>query len=71
MNKIILQFGFLTFTLAVIFFSRIGLPFYDVFIKSFLIFLAVTVMLSLVTIIFIRAVNKTSSEKNKEMTKKI
>lgn len=71
MNKIILNFGLLVFSLAIIFFSRVGLPIQDVLIRSFLIFLAVTIMLSLVAIIFIRAINKASSEKNKELTQNL
>ena len=68
MNKIILNFGLLVFSLSIIFFSRVGLPVQDVLIRSFLIFLAVTVMLSLIALGFIKAINKASSEKNKELT---
>lgn len=71
MNKIILNFGLLVFCLSIIFFSRIGLPVQDVLIRSFLIFLAVSVMLSIIALVFIRAINKTSSEKNKEITQNI
>ncbi len=71
MNKIILNFGLLVFSLSIIFFSRVGLSIEDVLIRSFLIFLAVTIMLSLVAIIFIRAINKASSEKNKELTQNL
>ena len=71
MNKIILNFGLLVFCLSIIFFSRIGLPVQDVLIRSFLIFLAVSVMLSIIALVFIRAINKTSSEKYKEITQNI
>ncbi len=67
MNKIILNFGLLVFCLSVIFFSRVGLPVQDVLFRSFLIFIAITVMLSIVVIIFIRAVNKVSYQKNDEI----
>ena len=70
MNKIILHFGLLVFFLSIIFFSRVGLPIQEVLMRSFIIFMAVTVLFSLITIIFIRTVNKASSEKNKELTQK-
>ena len=68
MNKIILNFGLLVFCLSVIFFSRVGLPIQDVLFRSFLIFVSLTVMLSVVVIIFIKAVNKVSFEKKNEIT---
>ncbi len=68
MNKIVLNFGLLVFCLSVIFFSRMGLPLQDVLFRSFLIFVSLTVMLSIVVIIFIKAVNKVSYEKNNEIT---
>jgi len=69
MNKLILNFGLLVFCLSVIFFSRVGLPIQDVLFKSFLIFILLTVMLSIIVIIFIRAVNKVAFDKNSELTK--
>ncbi len=69
MNKIILNFGLLVFCLSVIFFSRIGLPLQVVLFRSFLIFVSLTVMLSIIAIIFIKAVNKVSLEKKNELTK--
>lgn len=67
MNKIILHFGLLVFFLSVIFFSQRGMPLEDVLLKSFVIFIVLTVMLNIVAILFIRSVNKTASEKSKKL----
>lgn len=67
MNKIILHFGLLVFFLSVIFFSQRGMPLEDVILKSFVIFIVLTIMLNVVAIIFIRSINKTASDKNKKL----
>lgn len=67
MNKIILHFGLLVFFLSVIFFSQRGMPLEDVLLKSFVIFIVLTVMLNIVAILFIRSVNKTAIEKSKKL----
>jgi hypothetical protein len=66
MNKIILHFGLLVFFLSIIFFSQRGMMLQDVILKSFVIFIVLTVILNVVAIIFIRSVNKTATEKNKK-----
>ena len=71
MHKIILQFGLLVFALSVIFFSRLGMPVQEVLLRAFLIFIFVTVMISLIAILFIRSVNKISYTKQNELTDKI
>ena len=58
MSKILLQLGLLFFFLSLIFFSQLGLPIVDVIVRSFIIFISVTVLLTIFTLIFIRAVNK-------------
>lgn len=63
MNKIVLQFGLLVFFLSVIFFSRVGLPVLQVLFRSFIVFVAATLMLGFVVIIFIKSINKTSIKK--------
>ncbi len=63
MNKIVLQIGLLFFSLSLIFFSQLGLSLMDIVVRSFIIFVVVTVMISFLTIIFIRAVNKVTEEK--------
>lgn len=67
MNKIILHFGLLVFFLSIIFFSQRGMPLEDVIIKSFVIFIVLTIMLNVVAIIFIRSINKTALDKNKKL----
>ncbi len=71
MNKIILQLGMLAFFLSVIFFSRMGLPITELFFKSFVVFVATTVMLSIIIMAFIKAINKTSFEKKRDITKNL
>ena len=68
MNKIILRFGLLVFFLSIIFFSRTGLSLELVLIRSFIIFIFVTVMVSIITIIFMKSINKASSEKSEELS---
>ncbi|NCS90395.1 MAG: hypothetical protein AUK34_05420 [Ignavibacteria bacterium CG2_30_36_16] len=71
MNKIILQFGLLVFFLAVIFFSQRGIPLQDILLKSFLIFIVLTVMLSIAAIVFMKSINKSSLDKSKELTENL
>ncbi len=65
MNKIILNVGLLFFFLTIIIFSQQGMLVQDVLIKSFIIFFVVTLMLTVLAIAFVKAVNKTSIEKQK------
>jgi hypothetical protein len=67
MNKIILNFGLLIFFVAIIIFSQQGMLIQDVLIKSFVIFFIITLMLTLLALTFIKAINKTFSEKQKNI----
>jgi hypothetical protein len=67
MNKIVLQIGLLVFCLGIIFFSRMELPLVVVLFRSFLIFISLTVLLSIIIIMFIKAVNKVSADKQHEI----
>ncbi|MFZ0452505.1 MAG: hypothetical protein WCE54_10910 [Ignavibacteriaceae bacterium] len=60
MQKIIIQIGLLFFFLAVIFFAKMGLPIQDVLLRSIILFLALTILISAVTLIFVRLLHKTS-----------
>lgn len=71
MNKIIIKFGLLVFFLSIIFFSRIGIPVQDVVFRSFLVFIVVTVMISLIALLFTRSVNKISKDKQKDLTQNL
>lgn len=68
MNKIVMNVGMLSFFLSVIFFSQMHLPLIDVIIRSFVVFLFLTSMLSVLAIVFIRSINKKSSEKEHELS---
>ena len=65
MNKIILNVGLLIFFLSIIIFSQQGMLVEDVLLKSFIIFFVATLMLTVLALSFIRAINKTSIEKQK------
>jgi len=61
----------LAYWLSLIFFSRLGLPFEVVILKSFFVFVFTTVLLSIVVLVFVRAINKESFNKNIEYSEKI
>lgn len=62
MNKIIFQFGLLVFFISVIFFSQKGFEILDVIVRSLTVFTAVTIMLSILALTFIKAINRTSQK---------
>lgn len=68
MNKIILQFGLLSFFISIIIFSQQGIPLQDVLIRAFVVFVILTIMISILVIVFIKFINKTSFEKQKELS---
>jgi len=63
MNKIIVNFGMLVFFLSIVIFSQKGLMIQDILIRSAIIFVVVTIMFSVLALAFVKAVNKTASEK--------
>lgn len=71
MNKIVVNFGLLVFFVAIIFFTQQGLSIEDVLLKSFIIFFSVTITLGLLTIAFIKAINKASEERAKKLNQNI
>ncbi len=70
MNKIVLYFGLLIFFISVIVYSQKGLDLIDIFTRSFALFMVVTVMFTIIAIIFIKAVNQASWKKAKRMNDK-
>lgn len=66
MNKIILNFGLLVFFISVIIFSQKGWMLEQVLLKSFIVFVVITVMFSILAIVFVKAINKTTFEKGKD-----
>jgi hypothetical protein len=71
MNKIVFQIGLLIFTLSVMYFSRMDIAIEEILLKSFLVFFLLTFMLGLITILFMKSINKTSVEKTKELSQPI
>lgn len=71
MNKIIMNLGLLFFFLAIIFFSQRELPLYDVLIRSFTVFIFLTVMLTILGIVFIRSINKRAISKTNDLSENL
>lgn len=63
MNKIILQFGLLVFFFSIIYFTQRGIGLEKILLNSFVIFIILTVLLSLITIGLIKSINKNSFDK--------
>lgn len=60
MNKIVFNFGLLVFFISIILFSQKELYWTDVLLRSFIVFVVVTLMLGILAISFVKAINKTS-----------
>ncbi len=58
MNKIVLNFGLLVFFLSMMFFSAQNLPVLDVLLRSFALFIVVTVMTAILVMVFFKSVGK-------------
>jgi len=71
MNKIVLQMGFLVFFLSLIYFGQRNLEWPDVLLRSFVMFVASTALFSVITILFMKAINKTSLKKNDDLANNI
>lgn len=67
MHKIVLQFGLLVFFLSIIFFSQQELGVLIILARSFVVFAVVTIMISLMILAFIKAVNKTSNDREEKL----
>lgn len=63
MNKIILQSGLLIFFFSVIYFTQRGMSMEKILLNSFVIFIIVTSMLSIIVIGIIKAINRNSLNK--------
>lgn len=64
MNKIILNIGLLIFCFSIIFFSQREMALAEVLIKSFIVFISSTVILSVTAIVLIKLIQKTASQTN-------
>ncbi|MFH1194300.1 MAG: hypothetical protein V1720_01230 [bacterium] len=60
MNKIVFNFGLLVFFISIILFSQKDLIWTDILLRAFVVFVVVTLMLSLLAITFVKAINKAS-----------
>ncbi len=58
MNKVLLQFGLLIFCFSLIFFSQRGMPLQDVVMKSFIVFISLTIVLSVVVLFVFKMINR-------------
>lgn len=66
-----MNFGLLVFFVSIIFFSQKGLMIQDVIIRAFVIFFVVTLMFSFLALAFVKAINKTSFEKGKQINENL
>jgi hypothetical protein len=67
MNKIVLRIGLLIFCLSIVFFAQQGLPIEDVIIRSLVIFIFLTIMITIFVLIFMKSINQTALKKKKEI----
>jgi hypothetical protein len=70
MNKILIQFGLLIFCFSLIFFSQRGMPLQDVVMKSFIVFISLTIALSVVVLFVLKMINKQETLTSAESKKK-
>ncbi|MGE5399267.1 MAG: hypothetical protein ACM3S2_02625 [Ignavibacteriales bacterium] len=71
MNKIIVHIGLLVFFISVIFFGQKGMAFQDILIRSLVLFVASTIMMSLIYLVFVRSINKASVSKRNSFSDNI
>jgi len=67
MNKIILNIGMLFFFFSVIFFAQRQISVFDVLFKSFTVFFFITLSLTILSIVFIKSINKKALTKSHEL----
>jgi membrane protein implicated in regulation of membrane protease activity len=66
MNKIVLNAGLLVFFISIIFFSQKGMALPDILLRSLVLFVVATIMLSILAIAFIKAINKAAETKRQD-----
>lgn len=71
MNKIVLQVGLLIFSLSLIYFGQRSIEFTEVLLRSFIMFIASTLVLAVITLILIKFINNVSVKKNAEVAKNL
>ncbi len=65
MYKIVLEIGLLIFFLSIVIFLQQGILLETALFRSVVVFMAFTIMFTVIMIIFIRAINKSSFKKEK------
>ncbi len=65
MYKIVLEIGLLIFFLSIVIFLQQGILLETALLRSVVVFVAFTIMFTVIMIIFIRAINKSSFKKEK------
>ncbi len=71
MNKIAFDIGLLSFFVSIIVFSSQKLSILDILLRSFSIFAVVTIMVSFLILTLIKAVNKLTMEKQKDLAENL
>jgi len=71
MSKIIFNFGLLIFFISIVIFTQKGMMVQDVIIKSTIIFLVVTILFSVITLTFIKAINKAFGSKQNNINQEL
>ncbi len=71
MSKIIFNFGLLIFFISIVIFTQKGMMVQDVIIKSTIIFLVVTILFSVITLTFIKAINKAFGNKQNSINQEL
>ncbi len=67
MNKIVLNIGLLSFFLSLIYFSQRGLVLEDIILRSFAVFVILTILLGILALLFLKAINKSSQKKSENL----
>lgn len=67
MNKIVLKIGLLIFCLSIVFFAQQGMPIQEVIIRSLIVFVFLTIMISIFVLVFMKSINHATLRKNKEL----
>lgn len=67
MNKIVMQIGLLVLCIAIIFFAQRGLPVEQILLRSVMVFIFVTIMLSIIAILIVKSVSKSLHKKKDEL----
>lgn len=71
MHKIIIQFGLLVFLISVVFYSQMKLPVEQVILRSLTIFTVVSIMATILALIFLKSINQAFKKKRNYTTQRV